>query len=206
MTDQTALFDLDGTMAGYNFGIYQNLKEMVPEEFVQVIEDNKENFHALEEEYPWVKACIKVIKRQPDWWLNLPKMELGWDVYRTATRIGFEPKILTKGPWSNAVAWKEKVEWVWKHFDGPRNSPPLIIVSGSNVETEAKQGVYGKVLVEDYIPYLEPWLEKRPRGLGILIDNPYNRGWDHPRVVRYDGTNIRSVRIALQSAFDRNAE
>jgi len=193
MPKPTALFDMDGTLADYNLGLYRDLRHMVPYNYLAVIEKHRGNFHRLEELYPWMKASIKVIKKQPNWWLELPKMELGWDIFEAAEEAGFETKILTKGPWSNSVAWKEKVEWVWKHFDGPRDSPPLIIVSGSNVETEAKQGVYGRILVEDYIPYLEPWLAKRPRGLGVLIDSPGNRDWTHPRAVRYDGTNIEEV-------------
>ena len=187
-----ALFDMDGTLANYNLGIYRDLIKFAPREWEEHIHETHDTSWALEDT-PWIKAATKVIKRQPGWWLKLPKLEAGWDVYRAAEAIGFQNQILTKGPWGNSAAWSEKVEWVWKHFDGPRNSPPLTIVSGSNIAEEAKQGIYGRILVEDYIPYLEPWLTKRPRGLGVLIDNVSNHGWTHPRAVRYDGTNIEEV-------------
>jgi hypothetical protein len=43
---------------------------------------------------------------------------------------------------------------------------------------------YGKILYEDYPPYIKRWLTWRPRGRVILIDAPYNRGFEHPQVLR----------------------
>jgi len=198
---QIALFDMDGTLANYNFGIYRDLIKFAPEEWKEYIDKYYDCSWKLEETL-WIKAATKVIKRQPGWWINLPKLQLGWDVLSISESIGFQTQILTKGPWGNAVAWKEKVEWVWKHFDGPRNSPPLSIVSGSNVVEEAKEGVYGRVLVEDYVSYLEPWLKRRPRGLGVLIDNESNRGWSHDRAVRYTGDNKEEVTRRMLEVYE----
>jgi 5'-nucleotidase len=196
MPDRLALFDMDGTLFGYTEAMRDSLLAVVPPDKRPLIESCDGNFHDFESE-DWLKNLMDLIKLQPGWWIDLPKHQPGWDVYRLAESIGFCSKILTKGPRSKSRAWAEKVECIWKHFDGPENSPPIDIV------TKDKMNSYGRVLVEDFIPYLEPWLEKRKRGLGILIDHPYNRGWEHPNCVRYTGDNIDEVREALLKAFHR---
>ena len=200
-SDRLALFDMDGTLFDYNGAMYTSLMKVVPPERHEFIEQNKDNYHAMESE-AWCKALMDLIKLQPGWWLELPKHQPGWDVYQIAAGVGFNTKILTKGPRKKPTAWKEKVECIWRHFGGPEESPPIDIV------TQDKHGSYGRVLVEDYIPYLEPWLKKRKRGLGILIDQPYNREvdgkpWDHPNVVRYTGENKDEIAAALLAAYRR---
>ena len=196
MPDKLALFDMDGTMFDYTKAMRESLLELVPPERLELIQNCDGNFHQFESE-PWLKNLMDLIKLKPGWWIDLPKLQLGWDVFNAAVEVGFCCKILTKGPRSKSRAWMEKVECIWKHFGGPDDSPPIDIVS------KDKMNSYGRVLVEDYIPYLEPWLGNRKRGLGILIDHPYNRGWDHPNVIRYDGTNLDQVRDALNAAFER---
>ena len=201
MPDKIALFDMDGTMFDFHGAMHKSLLSLVPPDHHHLIEACGGDFHSLESKV-WLRNLMDLIKKEPGWWTNLPKYQPGWDVYQIAESIGFCTKILTKGPRSKSHAWQEKVECIWKHFGGYENSPPIDIVS------KDKMGTYGRVLVEDYIPYLEPWLEKRKRGLGILIDHPYNREvngkpWSHPNCVRYTGENKAEVHAALMRAFWR---
>jgi hypothetical protein len=144
-------------------------------------------------EPPHIKRRIKLIRSQRDWWLNLEEMPLGMEVYHLARKIGFQTHILTKGPWTTPHAWTEKVLWVRKHlFDDVK-----ITI------TEDKSTVYGRVLVDDWVPYIEPWLYRRPRGRVIMPVHSYNKDFKHPQVVRWDGTNIKEVEETLLEAYNR---
>jgi len=70
--------------------------------------------------------------------------------------------------------------------------------------------VYGRALVDDWPPYVEAWLEYRPRGLVIMPDRPWNQGFSHPNVVRALGdpesgrnTNKEEIITRLQHAAER---
>ena len=124
---------------------------------------------------------------------------MGWDIYQVAVKIGFCCKILTKGPRSKSRAWAEKVDCIDKHF-GPEM--PIDIVG------EDKAGTYGRVLVDDYPPYLDKWLKHRKRGLAIMPAHNYNEDYTHPNVIRYNGSaeSFSLVGLALQAAYDRGPD
>jgi 5'(3')-deoxyribonucleotidase len=51
--------------------------------------------------------------------------------------------------------------------------------------SKRKRHVSGDVLIEDRADTLEDWCTDHPRGRGVLIDRPWNRGATlHPRVTR----------------------
>lgn len=143
---------------------------------------------------PHVRNRVEMIRSQPNWWRNLERYEPGWKILEIAESIGFDIKILTKGPKKKAWAWTEKVECIFDHF-GP--DMPVDIVG------EDKQGTYGRVLVDDWPGYLKGWLEHRPRGLAIMPAQRYNEDFKHPRVVRFTGDNTAQVCDALHVAFNR---
>lgn len=183
------LFDMDGTLVNFDGQMRGDLaalmspSETMPEDI-------------WDEEQLWLENRKKLIKSKPGWWLNLPRFQLGWDVYDIAVEeIGFDPRILTKGPYNATAAWTEKVEWC-------RRELPHVAVT----ITEDKSTQYGRVLVDDWIPYVEPWLARRPRGIVIMPAWPWNKGFKHDRVVRYDGTNIAEVKDALLWAFNRKIQ
>lgn len=72
----------------------------------------------------------------------------------------------------------------------PPNEPPYI-------------GVHGKILVDDWPPYITRWLEWRPRGLVIMPTQKHNAEYTHPQVIRYDGENIEEVAKALKAWKER---
>jgi 5'-nucleotidase len=200
------LFDMDGTLFAFHDQLIRDLETLrSPDELpiTDLFDDNK----------PWLKARMNLIKGRPGWWRDLPKLQLGWHVYHMAEKIGYQIQILTKGPRSNgnnpevfshhAIAWAEKVQCIDKHF-GPNVA--ITIVSGNKAEiNKAKSGVYGRFLVEDYPDYLDGWLEHRSRGLGIMIHNESNAHYTHPNVVRYDGSpeSCIAVQKALVAAYNR---
>lgn len=201
-------FDLDGTLFDFHGQLLRDLKAIQSPGEPDIVD-------LFDDHQPWLKARMNLIKGRPGWWRDLPKLELGWEVYRMADKIGFKMQILTKGPRSDgrnpevythhAVAWGEKVQCIDKHF-GPNVAINIVCQGKQGIYGKDKQGVYGRVLVEDYPEYLDGWLEYRPRGLGIIIHNQSNANYKHPNVVRYDGSSdsIREVRSALQAAYDRS--
>lgn len=105
-------------------------------------------------------------------------------------------EILTKGPRTKSMAWKEKVEWCNKY---------LLFQHGITI-TGDKGLVYGKVLVDDYPSYILSWLMWRPRGIVIMPAHKYNENFKHSNVIRYDGTNLEKIKLILQKTYDRNIE
>ncbi len=189
--ENIALFDLDGTLADYDGAMLRDLQVLAaPGELV---------YSLYHEDLPThIEARKNAISRQPGWWSNLEELTLGFAVLRECVALNFQIHILTKGPRSKPAAWKEKVEWFQQHV------LPLAPEADITI-TQDKGLVYGKVLVDDFPPYMLRWLEHRPRGLGIMPLSEQNQGFSHPNVVLYDGSNLLEVRKRLEEAYARQA-
>ena len=191
--DLICLVDLDGTLVDYEGQLRSDLERMrspgEPEITYQDLHDTP---------HPWLLERVKMIKRSPNWYLNLPKFQLGWDVLEMAQNIGYAIHILTKGPRKDGDVWRQKLEYVRQNLD----DSVLAHV------TEFKGIQYGRVLVDDYPGYLEPWLKRRKRGLAIMPANDGNVNFTHPNVIRYDGTpEKRSLVLnALKAAYTRKGK
>ena len=190
MDDLIALFDLDGTLVDYDKGMFESLNDLQSEHEPPL---TFERMHNLPSAY---ERRRKLVCKIPGWWLSLKEFKLGFDVLRMAIDLGFQPNILTKGPLHSPNAWKEKVEWCQTHVT------PLYEDFGMNIVTE-KSMVYGRVLVDDFPPYIWRWLKKRPRGLVIMPAHVYNQDAELPNIIRYDGTNGEQVLRALVMAKNR---
>ncbi|MFA5992573.1 MAG: hypothetical protein WC796_02630 [Candidatus Pacearchaeota archaeon] len=184
MTDEIerriSLFDLDGTLCDHDLGLFTELERLrsSDEPVVHSIRDNVPDY---------VKARADLIRASEDWWANLPKFQLGWDVLGVARELEYRIMILTQGPRNKPLAWSGKLRWIDTNL-------------GKNVDvtiTRDKGLVYGKVLVDDYPGYVESWLRWRKNGLVIMPANEENRGYKHPQIIRYDGTNLDQVREAM---------
>lgn len=180
--EDVALFDLDGTLADYEKRMSCDLSRLLaPGEKL-----------SMDDSLPHVEARMALVKSQPGWWANLPRLESGFKILAKAQALGFEAHILTKGPFKTDNAWTEKRVWCKK------NAPGVLVTV-----TEDKGLVYGKVLVDDYPDYMLRWLAWRPRGLGIMPARAWNEGFSHPQVIKYDGSNLREVAKALAKAKER---
>lgn len=186
-SELVALVDMDGTLCDYDGAMLRDLERL------QSPGDPPMSAHEGDK-HPWLKARLDLIRRQPGWWRNLPRFELGFDVLGELQKLGFEVHVLTKGPASAPSAWTEKLEWCQQHIPGV----PVTM-------TMDKGLVYGKVLVDDYPPYVERWLQWRPRGLVVMPAHPWNEGVSHANVIRYDGSNLAQVREALERIKERAA-
>lgn len=186
ITDRVALVDLDGTVADYDGAMQSRMAALkAPDEA---------DFTGWDDVPPYIKARRDLIKTHPGFWRTLPRLELGFQIVGELRRIGFEMHVLTKGPAVAVGAWTEKVEWCQE------NLPDAMVTV-----TQDKSLVFGRVLVDDFPPYFERWLQVRPRGLVIAVAHSWNAHIEHPNVVRYDGTNIGQVAERLQAAYDRES-
>lgn len=183
----TALLDLDGTVAGFDESMRRKLEAMrSPGEPIIVEADY---------DLPHITERRRLIKSQPGFWRGLPRIELGFQIVEALKRLNFEIQVLTKGPMKTPNAWSEKLEWAQEHLPGI----PVTIA-------QDKSKVYSRVLVDDWVEYVVPWLTVRPRGLVVMVAQPWNtkERFEHPRAIRYDGSNYEEVidRLAKARALD----
>lgn len=191
---QIALFDMDNTLYDYEGALRKGLAEIRgPGE--PDYSDPAEAQVTPIWDIPFLRARMQLIKQVPNFWRDLPKLRMGWDILRTAIMARYEIHILTKGPKGLPQAWAEKVEAIRRDFDGIQ--PTSIHI------TENKSLVYGRVLVDDWPEYIEGWLRYRPRGTVIMPVHAYNKNYRHPQVLPYNGEDIKAVAKALDEAYDR---
>lgn len=183
-----ALFDMDGTLADYVSAMKRDLESMrgpgEPETDEKDLWDNPA---------PHIKARTETIEKKPGWWRNLERIDVGMKVVEIARQLGFEIRVLTKGPNDVPLAWAEKLEWCQEHLG--KDTKVTI--------TRDKSTVYGRVLVDDYWPFMEGWLENRKNGLGLMPRASDNKDVPHPNVTFYDGRNLDEVKEMLIRARDR---
>lgn len=185
-----ALFDMDNTLVDYDGGLAEVYETIRGPQDIPI-----KSWHNAED-FPYIKNRLNLIKMVPGWWRNLKRYQPGFDILEVALEIGFEVHVLTKGPEAKSRAWMEKLEWCRAEL--PKGVKVTI--------TEDKSLVYGKVLVDDYPPYLGKWFDRRPRGLGIIPVNDFNSEYWHPQLIRYDHTDLYSldkVKKALETAYNR---
>jgi len=65
--------------------------------------------------------------------------------------------------------------------------------------------VYGRLLVDDYPDYVSAWLRWRKRAFVIMPAHPWNEGFAHPQVYRYQGNRPEMVRV-LETVVTRARE
>jgi hypothetical protein len=192
--ENVALFDMDGTLCDYDMGLTTEMNRLAspgePRFSLPIAHDAP----------PYLKARRDLICGDEDWWANLPRLQLGWNVLQVAQALGYRQMILTQGPRRNPAAWAGKKRWIDQHL-------------GEDFDitvTRDKSLVYGKVLVDDFAGYFEKWLDWRPRGLVIMPVGHMNRDYQPTkeyakRVIKYDGTNLEEVRDAMEKARHRVA-
>jgi 5'(3')-deoxyribonucleotidase len=189
MRDKVCLFDLDGTLADYDGQLIKDLNKIR-----SPFEPEVTNVH-FDYNPSYIEARRHVITNQLGWFRNLPKFNLGFDILEQCGYIGYKVSILTKGPSSKYAAWSEKLQWVHEHVGKDE-------IDGVTI-CHDKGLIYGNVLVDDYPEYIAAWLKYRPRGLVIMPAHDFNKDFNHPHVVRYDGTNLNKVISVLETQYNR---
>ncbi len=188
--ENIALFDMDGTLCDHDDALFKSLEKLrSPEEPV---------FHPpVRDDAPaHIKERAFLIRDCKDWWANLPRFQLGFDIWELAEKLGYRRVILTQGPKKNPSAWQGKKLWIDREL-----SPETDIIM-----TRDKSLTYGRILVDDYLPYVLGWLKHRPRGLVIMPaskENARYKSCHNPQIIRYDGSNYLEVAQAMEKAKRR---
>ncbi len=178
--DRIALVDMDGTLCDYNKKLAEDMARLKsPEEpvFKGEIRDAPE----------YLRNRADLIRTSIEWWRDLPRLQLGWDVKQAAEEVGYDIAILTQGPSHNALAWAGKKMWI----DDNMGHDTIVHI------TRDKGHAYGKVLVDDWPAYAERWLTWRKRAVVIMPVSEFNKDYQNERVIMYDGSNLDVVRNAL---------
>lgn len=169
-----ALMDLDGTLCDYDAALARDM--------ASIASSNEKPFDIRfhDDQPDYIKARMDLIRSNPIWWENLEPITSGMTIYKLLRECNFRIVVLTQGPRLNAEAWKGKLLWCRKHLH-----PDTDVII-----TRDKGLVYGKILVDDFPPYIEGWLKHRPRGIVIMPDQPWNQGFEHKQVMRYKSGDI----------------
>lgn len=184
MTDREpaniALVDMDGTVCDWHNRLARDLAE--------VVGPDRDKFA------PETLTKIEhLIRKQAGWYFSLEPIELGFKIVNLLKEIGFAIMVATKATPKATNAWSEKAAWCMKYF--PHDQVTV---------TEDKTLLYGKLLVDDYPKFAGPWLKNRPRGYVIMPDQPWNQGYEHPRVRRVKTTeDVEALRPLLEEIYNR---
>lgn len=138
---------------------------------------------------PHLEARRRLVMAAPGFWAALPPLPLGLALLELLRDEGYAVHVLTKGPKDSPAAWADKVAWCRQHLPGV----PVVV-------TDDKSLVQGEVLVDDWLPYVQRWQQRHPRGLAIVPARPWNTGAaSQPHCVRYDGLDPSALRAALRA-------
>lgn len=196
MSEPVALIDMDGTLCDFAGAMDEALMALMsPLEKMDAVA--RQLVPGDPSETKWLKARKRLIKAQPGFWRNLAPIPEGFAVLEHVRRAGFSLNILTKGPFRTTSAWSEKVDWVRQY-----------VPDAKVTITEDKGLVYGRVLFDDWPPYIERWLEWRPRGLVVMLDHSWNQDFQHPNVFRYrrlSGDDWQKQEAALAEKLEEAA-
>jgi hypothetical protein len=189
--DRIALFDLDGVLANYEGGVENsvkiNWKGEVPENL-----DSEDISQEL-------KQKIREWRTEKGWWFKLKPIQSGIELVKICKKIGFRIHILTQVPKDSINAWSEKYEWCERYIKPIDPEYTLSITRGG------KGLHYGRVFVDDWPPFMESWINHRPRGVGIMPDKFCNKDYSHKNIIKFDPQKTIPKKIVevLKKAYER---
>lgn len=182
------LCDMDDSLFDWSGEIVRTLNEIASPNEETYTQDNwRERTKS-----PHVKNRVELIKSRPNFYKNLPILSDGLSVWEAARSIGYDCQILTKGPYFQSQGWTEKYDCIRKHLGAAVN---VHIVMDKSL-------VYGAVLYDDSPEYMRAWLKRRPRGLGIMPEQPYNLDFSHSQVIKHNN-NIHEIYKALENEYKK---
>lgn len=177
-----ALVDLDGSCADYDRAMERELSA--------IASPGEERVSRGDKAPPWMRARVELVRARPGFWRNLEPIEEGLQVISLMQELKYHVHVLTKGPRDEPQAWAEKLEWC--RAQRLMDRPEISITTNKGL-------TYGRVLFDDWPRYIVPWLKYRPRGQVLMMDQPWNRDFEHPQVLRVLQRRYSSPTDVVQS-------
>lgn len=181
LPENIALVDMDGTVCDWHNRLRRDVQAVLGDDEKRLPPET-------------VTKIEHLIRSQPGWYLSLERLPVGFAIVKLLKKIGFSVMIATKATPRAKNAWSEKAAWCLQHF-------------ADDVEVTVSQNktiIYGKILVDDYQKFAEPWLKRRPRGYVIMPDQPWNQGFLHPRVLRVRSLeDVAALKPKLVEIYNR---
>lgn len=134
-----------------------------------------------EQNPPWLQERERMVRSMPGFYKNLAEIPMGMYLFRNLLQKHFECHIATKCPSHNsAIAAMEKIQWCEAHlnFDMPK-----VTICGD------KSLLFGDLLFDDWPGYVAPWLERHQDGIALMLEQPWNMGYKHERLIRVENKN-----------------
>jgi len=178
------LFDMDDTLCDYRGKILMDVNKQIGTKNIEEIDPFNNQLS------PEIRGAIKEIRRGGDWWNNIPIIQSGLALWHYFGLLGIERHILTKAPFGkeDSNGWAEKFEWYKKFLPEAKNF----------TETLDKEYVFGDIIVDDWTPYIIPWLNRWKTSVAIIPELDYNREFKHERAIHYSGRNFKDIEKFLK--------
>ena len=102
--EDIALFDMDGTLCDYDVAMFKEFEKIrgPEEQQYRPLEDGTAPEH--------IKRRMELISSREEFWVDMPRLKLGWDILEIAKELGFRNMILTQAPRKEHLALSEKKE------------------------------------------------------------------------------------------------
>lgn len=187
--NKIALVDLDLVLCDHDKALQRDLKDItgVDEEPANV-RKWKRNGRAPD----YIFRRMQMIRSKSEWWATLPPIPSGLKLYHAMRVLGYDVMIATQVPSHLPAAWDGKVQWVRNHLG----------VDTDITITSNKSLINGSLLFDDSVRYQQAWLSTRPEGLGIMLENEFNRNCRHPQLIHYNGGNFDEVYQILEERIE----
>lgn len=180
LPENIALLDLDGTVCDWHNRLRRDVRDLLGHDEQKLPAET-------------VTKIEHLIRSQPGWYLSLEPLPIGFAIAGLLKEIGFTIMVATKASPKAKNAWSEKAAWCLRYFP-----------DAEVTVTQNKTLMYGKILVDDYQKFAEPWLKHRPRGYVIMPDQLWNQGFEHPRVLRVRSLeDVAALRPKLVEIYNR---
>lgn len=116
---------------------------------------------------------LVAIFNEPDWFINLDPIPNAIALASQFNDLGYRVTICTAPARNldgliNGRTAAEKFDWIRKWL--PFWSNDVII-------TKHKELVKADILVDDAPYNISAWCERHPEGIGVLVDQPWNKSW-----------------------------
>lgn len=132
----------------------------------------KKNVRLLKDLWIWQK-----IKKNPEFWTEIPKREMAYEIYEEALKIAKSPKniyiltalpklIFKKDSLRFKMAAQNKIKWVQKHFKEIEEEN-ILVVHAIEKKNYAKDKENKFVLFDDSLKNVKEW--KNSGGIAYLV-------------------------------------